>query len=343
MDTEERFQLIAKLPTEEIVTGKELLELLETKERPIAYDGFEPSGMAHIAAGLMRAQKINDLLEADVRFKLLIADWHAWINNKMGGDLDKIRKVGEYLIKVWETFGVDTKKIDVIWASDIVKDPDYWKKVIMIAKETTIARMRRCATIMGRQEKEMQHVSQFFYPAMQCADIFQLECDITQLGMDQRKVNMLAREVGPKIGFWKPVVVSHHLLIGLQGPTRMEMDIKMSKSKPENAIFVHDSENAIKDKLKKAYCPPKEIEDNPVLELCKYVIFRGEERSFVIERPEKYGGNIEFQTYEELEKAYRNGLHPLDLKNAVAREINEMIKPCREYFEKHPEYLEIFK
>ena len=55
---------------------------------------------------------------------------------------------------------------------------------------------------------------------MQVADIFMLGAKITQLGMDQRKVNMLAREVGPMLGYWKPVVVSHHMLMGLSKPAR---------------------------------------------------------------------------------------------------------------------------
>ena len=43
MDIETRLQLIRSVG-EEIVTEQELRELLETKEHPVAYDGFEPSG-----------------------------------------------------------------------------------------------------------------------------------------------------------------------------------------------------------------------------------------------------------------------------------------------------------
>ena len=48
--------------------------------------------------------------------------------------------------------------------------------------------------IMGRSESDDLAASRIFYPVMQCADIFFLGADICQLGMDQRKVNMLARE-----------------------------------------------------------------------------------------------------------------------------------------------------
>src|SRR3989344_8724011 len=128
---------------------------------------------------------------------------------------------------------------------------------------------------------------------MQAADIFHLESDITQLGVDQRKVNILAREIGPKLGLWKPVVVSHHMLMGLGQPPSGEMSaeeralqMKMSKSKPETAIFMTDTEEEIARKLKKAYCPERQIEGNPVLEYCKYIIFE-KFKEFKIERAEK--------------------------------------------------------
>lgn len=345
MDIETKIELIKRPPTEEIITEEELRELLQSNEHPIAYDGFEPSGRAHVAAGLMRAQKINDMLAAGVKFKILVADWHGWINNKMGGDLTKLRAVGEYLMKVWETLGVDTNKVEVVWASDLVNNSDYWKRVINIAKHTTVHRMGRATQIMGRAEGELQETAQYFYPAMQVSDIFELGVQITQLGMDQRKANMLARDVGPKLGLWKPVVVSHHMLIGLTGPARMEMDQKMSKSKPDSAIFVHDTLEEIEAKMKKAFCPAKQVAENPLIELCDYVILRkGVKTSpLVIERPAKFGGNVEYADSEGLKKDFADGkLHPMDLKHAVAVRLAEMMAPCRKYFEEHPEYMKVF-
>ncbi len=344
MDVEKKLALITRIPVEEVVTEQELKELLETKSNPLAYDGFEPSGMAHLGTGLMRAQKIRDLQEAGVDFVLYLADWHAMINNKLGGDLERIQAAGRYLIKVWETLGVDTSKIKIRWASEFVNDPEYWKKVISVSKNTTMKRMMRATTIMGRKEGELTDAAQVLYPAMQVADIFHMNIDICQLGMDQRKANMLARELAPKLGFKKPIVVSHHLIMGLQGPQRMEMDAKMSKSNPDSSILVHDSPEEIMRKISKAYCPEKEVESNPLMEYSKYLIFRGEEKSIEIKRPEKFGGNMEIHSYEELENVYKQGkLHPMDLKKMVAERLSILLKPARDYFEKEPELLEIFK
>ena len=177
------------------------------------------------------------------------------------------------------------------------------------------------------------------YSCMQCADIFHLKADITQLGMDQRKVNILAREVGPKLGYGKPVVVSHHMLMGLGEPktdvkdaTERAIELKMSKSKPDSAIFMTDTEADIKRKISKAYCPVKQINENPILEYCRYIIF--EKFNFVgLNRIAKYGGQLTITSYKELEKLYAEGqIHPADLKNAVAEKLNELIEPVRKHF-----------
>ena len=359
MDIEERIRLITAPPIEEVITETDLRELLQEKEHPHAYDGFEPSGLLHLASGLMRALKINDLLDAGCDFTLLLADYHAVLNDKMGGDLEAIRRAGEYFIEGWKACGLDTKKVKVRWASELVADQKYWDTVLKVARNVTTARMTRCTTIMGREESELKHVSQFFYPAMQVADIFYLDVDICQLGMDQRRANMLARELSPKLGFKrrKPVCVHHHMLAGMQGPMAMgsefdedkkissEIANKMSKSKPHTSIFIHDTPEEIQEKLSKAFCPQGTAEGNPVLELAKYLVFKTAGKSgFTIERPEKYGGNLNFNEYLELEQAYTsNSLHPQDLKRAVAEHLVKVLEPVRAHFEKDKKASELLE
>ena len=160
--------------------------------------------------------------------------------------------------------------------------------------------------------------------------------------MDQRKVNMLAREIGPKLGFWKPVVVSHHMLMGLSKPASAEkdklertIDLKMSKSRPDSAIFMTDSPKEVERKINKAYCPEKQTFENPVLEYAKYIIFE-KFKTFKISRPSKFGGDISFGSYREFERAYADGeIHPMDLKNAVANNVNKLLDPVRKHFEKN--------
>jgi len=338
MDLHERLQLIKEVG-EEIITEAELKELLEKKKNPVAYDGFEPSGQMHIAQGILRAVNVNKMIKAGVTFKMLVADWFAWMNNKLGGDLDKIKTTGDYFIEMWKACGMNIEGVKFVWSNDLVKQEGHWKTTIDVARNSTVQRILRTSQIMGRKSSDTLNAAQIIYPCMQAADIFHLKCDITQLGMDQRKVNILAREVGPKLGFWKPVIVSHHMILGLSEPTTKSkdpadrlLDLKMSKSKPDSAIFMTDLAEEVKRKISKAYCPEKQAKENPILEYCKYIIF---EKYPVIEikRPEKFGGDLNIESYEKLEKLYGSGkLHPADLKNAVAISINELLEPVRKHF-----------
>lgn len=325
---------------EEIITEEELISLLKEKKNPVAYDGFEPSGKIHIAQGILRAINISKMIEAGCKFKIIIADWHAWANNKLDGNLENIKTAGKYFMEVWKAAGVDMSKIEIIWASDLVKDDKYWAMVMQIARHSTINRIVRCSQIMGRSEKEALQASQILYPCMQCADIFYLNVDITQLGMDQRKVNVLARELGPRLGFYKPVAVHHHMLMGLGQPPKdlsgadRGIALKMSKSKPDTAIFMTDSADEVNRKIKKAYCPEGVIEENPILEYCKYIIFE-KVKSLEIKRPDKFGGNLSLKNYSSLEEIFaKKELHPMDLKTAVSEEINKLLDPVRKHFEK---------
>ena len=113
------------------------------------------------------------------------------------------------------------------------------------------------------------------------------------------------------------------------------MEMKMSKSSPNSAIFMTDSEEDIKKKISKAYCPEKQVAENPLMEYCKYLVFEKFD-TMEVKRPEKFGGDLSINNYEELEKVFSAGqLHPMDLKNSVAFYTNEMVRPVREHFEKN--------
>ena len=176
---EEKLELIKSVAEGgELIGEEELLKLFREGKEIVAYDGFEPSGIAHIPFGLLRAENLKVMLKAGIHFKLWLADYFAFINNKLGGDLDRIKKAGEYFIEVWKACGVDTSKVEIIWASDRMNNLKYWDRVLRIAKETTLNRSMRATTIMGRKEGELQSTAQLFYPSMQVSDIFELDVDV---------------------------------------------------------------------------------------------------------------------------------------------------------------------
>lgn len=345
MDAAERYELIMR-NVEEVVTDDELRELIETKENPTAYIGFEPSGLVHMG-WVMVASKIKDLADAGFKVTILWADWHAYINDKLGGDLENIRTCARYMEDCFTALGVPEDKVEYLYASDLVSDVEYWESVIKVAKVTSLNRVRRAMTIMGRSEDEADvDASKIFYPILQATDIFCMDVDLAYAGMDQRRAHMLARDAADKLGWRKPVALHTPLIPGLAGGNRMDpVESKMSKSKPERNISIHDTPEEIKKKMRKAFCPTdRESEDtNPVLMLCRYIIFPRLGK-FDIDRPEKFGGPVSYADYEELTEAYfGEELFPLDLKNGVADAISEILKPVGEKFEKEPENYEALK
>ncbi len=347
MDIETKIDLICKPPTEEVLTPEDLRQLLETDKHPIAYDGWEPSGLVHLGTGVICAYKIKDFVEAGIHYKAYLSTWHAWLNNKLGGDLNLIRKAADLFKHSWIALGVPEDKVEFVYSDVLYDDLDYWAKTVMVSKNLSIARATRTLEIAGRKESEARHVSDYLYTPMQVADIFHMQVKICQLGLDQRKANVVARELGERLGYWKPVCVHHHLLQGLEKPKVWPIpegaekealsSAKMSKSKPETCIFIYDTPEEIKQKMNRAFCPEKTVEYNPVIEITKYIVFR-ERKTLTIERPAKFGGNVEFQSFDELAVAYTGGkLHPMDLKNTVAKELADILAPARRYFEANKE------
>ncbi|XP_024017939.1 tyrosine--tRNA ligase 1, cytoplasmic isoform X2 [Morus notabilis] len=342
LSLEERYQIVRSVG-EECIQEDELRNLLAKKPEPVCYDGFEPSGRMHIAQGVLKTISVNKLTSAGCRVKIWIADWFAQLNNKMGGDLKKIETVGRYLIEIWKAVGMDQEggKVEFLWSSKEInaRAHEYWPLVMDIARRNKLPRIIRCSQIMGRNEQDELTAAQILYPCMQCADIFFLKADICQLGMDQRKVNVLAREYCDDIKRKnKPIILSHHMLPGLQ-----QGQEKMSKSDPSSSIFMEDDEAEVNLKIKKAFCPPKIVEGNPCLEYIKYLVFPWF-NEFIVERSANNGGDKVFKSFEELVVDYEDEkLHPADLKPALSKALNKILEPVREHFKKDSNAKELLK
>lgn len=337
LTNEERFAYLRSVG-EECIMESELKNLVEKKPDIRCYDGFEPSGRMHIAQGIFKAINVNKCTMCGCKFVFWVADWFALMNDKVGGELEKIRIVGLYLIEVWKAAGMDMTNVVFLWSSEeITRNADqYWRQVLDIGRRNTIARIKKCCTIMGKTEGSLT-CAQVLYPLMQCSDIFLLKADICQLGLDQRKVNMLAREycdlIGKKL---KPVILSHHMLAGLK-----QGQAKMSKSDPDSAIFMEDTPEDVARKVKQAYCPrivqkAAEIADdgaptagddkNPVLDYYQCVVFAKPGATTTI-------GGRTYTTYEDLESAFVGGeVSEAELKDTLIVEINQLLDPVRKHF-----------
>jgi len=313
----DKFELVTR-NTEEIVTVDELKGLLEQKQRPRAYVGYETSGKVHLGH-MLTANKLLDLQKAGFDVVVLLADLHAFLNEK--GSLEEVRRIADYNRDCFMALGLDPERTQFVYGTDYQLKPDYMLKILQMARNTTLNRARRSMDEVSRNA-ENPMVSQMIYPLMQAIDIADLKIDLAVGGIDQRKIHMLAREELPRLGLPAPVCMHTPLIPGLNGE-------KMSSSKGNN-IAVDESAEDIEKKIKGAFCPAKVVENNPVLAICKYHIFPRIEAGMTVERPAKFGGDVHYDRYEALEADFVSGaMHPMDLKMTCAKYMIEILEPVR--------------
>jgi len=345
MTTEEKMNLITQ-NCQEVLTDTDLKALIESGKTINHYIGFEISGLVHLGTGLMSMGKIADFLKAGVKCKIFLADFHSFLNNKLGAKWEDIRWASENyfkqaLIASLKCYGVDEGQVEFVSGKDLYeKNPIHWQNFMEIGKQVTLSRNLRSISIMGKKMGNDIDMATLFYPPLQVADMVTMEIDLAHAGMDQRKAHVIARDAIKKIpgNLKTPVAIHQNLIAGLTAPeagNNDEESLKMSKSKPNSAIFVHDSPEEIKNKIQKAYGPPKIVEFNPLLNWVKTLVFWGEESgNFTVERPEKFGGNVTYTKYADVVADYETEkLFPLDLKNALAQWLIIKLEPAREHFE----------
>ena len=314
-----RFDLIRR-NTAEIVTEAELRELLEKKEKPVAYWGTAITGKPHVAY-FFPILKIADFLRAGFKFKVLLADLHGALDNCPWIVLEKRYAYYEKVIPLmFKAIGVDVKNLELVKGSEFQLKPEYAYDILKLSTEVSMRDCKRAASEVVKFGSNPR-LSGFIYPIMQALDEEYLGVDVQLGGTDQRKILMFARENLPKIGYNARIEVMNPLIPGLTGK-------KMSASDEKSKIDLLDSEEEVERKIRNAYM----VEGNPdnaIMAFLKYVIMtlkQDKKERFRIERDKKFGGDIEYESYEEIEKDYvEKKLHPLDVKIAVAKEINKLL------------------
>lgn len=329
MDTQKRFELI-KRNTQEILTEDSLKERLTKKKQLVAYYGTAPTGLYHMGY-LVPLSKLFDFDKCGIKNIVLIADIHAALDD-LKTPWEKIASVGDYYQKCIELSFPWDKKPEFIRGSSYQLTKEYQLDLLKLSTLSTISRATRAASEVTRMKNPK--VSELIYPIMQSLDEEYLKVDIQLGGIDQRHIFAYARDYLPLLGYQSRVEVMTPLIVSLKGP-----GVKMSASIPESRILVHDSEDVIKKNINNAYCPAGIVEDNPILQLTKFIVF-GIKNKFKVERDKKFGGDIVFDSYIDLEKIFVDKkLHPSDLKNALSNELIDIFAKVRNYFEKNPDLI----
>ncbi len=311
------------------------------------YVGFEPSGKAHIGWKVLSLQ-LRRMLDADANVLIFLADWHAWVNDKFGGRMEDIQVTARYMEDCFRTLlgnppeGDGPGELRFLYASSIMDSGDYWARVLRCSKNMSLARVRRTFSIMGRSEDSSDgDLSRFFYPALQAADIFEMNIDVAIGGMDQRKAHMYMRDVADRWGWYKATCIHTPIISGLKSSgARMEsFDHKMSKSDPSGAILLHDDEGRLAKKMRKAYLDPEQP-DSPVYELIEHIILPEFGEVIVTPKPE-FGEPSTWNDLESFKTAVADGtLHPFDAKMGVAAGVSRGLQAIADHFESNPEALE---
>ena len=308
------------------------------------YVGFEPSGKAHIGWKVISLQ-LKRMLDADANVLIFLADWHAWVNDKFGGNMEDIQKTAVYMEETFRALlgypeeGDGPGQLRFYWASQLMDSGDYWARVLRCSKGATLPMVRKTFTIMGRDEASSDHdLSKFYYPAMQAADIFELDIDVAIGGMDQRKAHMFMRDMASKWN-WRKATCLHTPILSSLKATGVRMDSfdhKMSKSDPNGALLLHDTLEQVQKKMKKAYLDPED-EHSPVYELAEHVVFPEFGHVQVTPNP-KFGEPSRWDSLEAFKAAVMDGtLHPFDAKMGVAAGVAAGLSSIAEHFQANPD------
>jgi tyrosyl-tRNA synthetase len=319
LNLEQRFELI-KRNTAEIVTEEELKELLKKKKNPVGYWGTAVTGKPSLAY-FFPLLKLSDFSHAGFKIKILLADLHGALDGTSWAVLEnRYDYYKEAINQILKALGTDLKKIEFVQGSAFQLGHEYVYDVLKMASLSSVHDCKKAASEVVKMGDNPM-LGGLIYPIMQALDEQYLDVDVQFGGLDQRKILMFARENLPKLMYDRRVEVMNPMIQGLVGK-------KMSSSDIKSKIDLTDDEKTIKDKINRAYCMEGDS-DCGIMEFLKYVIMtikQDKDEKFLVERASNFGGDVSFSNYAEIEQAFiKKELHPMDLKNAIAKEIVKLL------------------
>ncbi len=315
----DRFALVTR-NLQEVIGTDELQKKLAGKKPVSIYWGTMPTGSISIAY-FFPMLKIADFLKAGLAVKILIADLHAALDGVSWDILNARAEYYEYAIRlILKRIGVDAKKLTFVRGSSFQLTKEYSMDLLKLSTLATINESRHAAAeAVKTAQGDSVKLSGLIYPLMQALDEEYLHVDAQLGGADQRKILVFAREFLPKIGYSPRIELMNPMIRGLVG-------VQMSSSNASSKIDLLDDVESIKSRINKADCVQGDP-NNGICALAQYLLFAIFD-TLTISRPEKYGGNKTYTSYESLENDFvAKKLHPQDLKNAVADGIIKLLDP----------------
>ncbi|KAJ7074540.1 tyrosine tRNA ligase [Mycena amicta] len=362
---DEKYEIITR-GLQEVLGGDSIKAILAEGRSPKGYFGTATTGRPHIGY-FVPLTKISDFLQAGVEMTILFADIHAFLDN-MKAPIELVQHRTKYyqalLTAVFKSLGIPTSKLNFALGSDY-----------QLSREFNMDNYRLCATVTEHDAKkagaevvkqvDSALLSGLLYPGLQALDEQYLGVDFQFGGVDQRKIFTFAELYLPRLGYAKRAHLMNAMVPGLAGG-------KMSSSDPNSKIDFLDSPEAVRKKIKLAFCEEGKVEGNGVLAFVEAVLIpisklrieniqqggsiletplepfvtagAPEGTVFSIERGEKFGGPLHYASYADLRDAFAaKDIHPGDLKAAVSAWINKLLDPIRKAFEDDKEWQAVEK
>ena len=341
----EKLNLI-KSNLQEVLNPEIIDKVINENERPLRiYWGSATTGKPHCGY-FVPMLKIAEFLAAGCEVKILLADVHGFLDN-LKAPIELVHERAKYyrfaITEALKAVNVDISRLKFVTGSSYQTTGDSGAKYFMDLLRLSTSVSGHDASKAGSEvvkQVESPPLSSQIYPLMQALDEEYLGVDAQFGGVDQRKIFTLAVEVLPRIGFEKRAHLMNPLIPGLQEGG------KMSSSDPDSKIDLIDPPDVVRRKLKKAFCPPKQVQGNGVLSFVEYVLLPASalknNGTPKFEVPRRDAEPLVYSTIAEMHNDYlADTLQPQSLKPAVTEALLEILAPIRKMFEESKEWQEV--
>lgn len=283
--------------------------------------GDRPTGklhLGHYVGSLKNRVELQDSYE----MYILVADLHALTTNL---DTSKIKENIKDLILDQLSVGLDPEKVIFCQQSKISQDQELAIILAMLASKSRLERIPTLKDMLRDLKIENPSLGLLSYPVLQAADILMVKADLVPVGKDQASHLELTRELAEKFNStYEKVFNLPEAMIPKDLGTLPGIDgkAKMSKSL-NNAIYLSDDEQTVKEKVMKMYTDPTRIrptdpghiEGNPTF-LYHDAFNSNKEEVDDLKRRYIKGEVSDVEVKEKLTKAINNFLNPIRKRRA---------------------------
>lgn len=280
--------------------------------------GDRPTGKLHLGH-YVGSLKNRLKLQEEYEVYILVADLHALTTKT---DTKNFKENIKNLVLDQLSVGIDPEKVKFCLQSAVAEDSELATIFSMLISKNRLERIPTLKDMLADLKIENPSLGLISYPVLQAADILMVRANLVPVGKDQAPHIEVTREIAERFNqAYGEVFPIPEALIPEGSGTLPGIDgkAKMSKSL-NNAIYLSDSEEEVKEKVMKMYTDPKRIkatdpgtvEGNPVF--IYHELF-----------------NANKKLVEELKSRYREGkVGDIEVKEELVRALNNFLKPIRE-------------